>query len=73
MSPSDTFLVAKCCHLVMNLIGKQELRIEQQTLRISVSWCIEALQLSADIALLDILQALEVIIVADPMELKEVT
>lgn len=71
VSPSDTFLVAKCCHLVINLIGKQGLRIEQQTLRISVSWCIEALKLSGDIALLDILQALEVIIIADPTELKE--
>lgn len=60
--PTDTFLVAKCCHLVLNLVGKLGVIIEDQTLNVAVDWFLESLKLSADIALLDILQALEAII-----------
>uniref|UniRef100_A0A1B6CV30 HEAT repeat-containing protein 6 n=2 Tax=Clastoptera arizonana TaxID=38151 RepID=A0A1B6CV30_9HEMI len=72
ISPSNTFLVAKCCHLVLNLVGKLGVKLEDQTLNLAVNWCLESLKLSADVALLDILQALEAIIETSVLKISNI-
>ncbi|XP_054264008.1 HEAT repeat-containing protein 6-like [Macrosteles quadrilineatus] len=69
--PSETFLVAKCCQLMLTVVGRQAIQPEKSLLSIAVPWCLQALQESADIALLDILQALEAIIRLCPKDLSE--
>ncbi|XP_069701845.1 HEAT repeat-containing protein 6 isoform X3 [Periplaneta americana] len=57
--PTDTFLVAKGCQLISNLIAKQHVKVEGKTLSDAISWCIQSLKCCREIAVLDILQALE--------------
>ncbi|XP_039292105.1 HEAT repeat-containing protein 6 [Nilaparvata lugens] len=73
VSPSDTFLVAKCSHLIMNLVTKLSVKIEGKSLCIVVNWCCQALKLSADVALIDVLQALHAVIESKPSSIEEVT
>ncbi|KAG8288418.1 HEAT repeat-containing protein 6 [Homalodisca vitripennis] len=69
--PDDTFLVAKCCQLMLTLVGKQAVQLEKPLLNIAIPWSLHALQQSADIAFLDILQALEAIICSSISSLEE--
>lgn len=73
MSPDDTFLVAKCCQLLLTVMRKKAVQIDKTLLYVAVSWCLQALERSADIALLDILQALEGVIRSYPKDMEEVS
>ncbi|XP_047003089.1 HEAT repeat-containing protein 6 [Schistocerca americana] len=59
---NDTFLVAKGCQLFSNLILKQKVKVEGKTLLLAINWCLEAVKYCSDIAILDILGALEVLL-----------
>nr|CAD7394973.1 unnamed protein product [Timema cristinae] len=72
VAPNDTFLVAKCCQLVSNLILKQSVKVEGQTLYLAVQWSCQALRNCADIAVLDILLALEALLRGNGGKLEEV-
>ncbi|XP_075220789.1 HEAT repeat-containing protein 6 [Lycorma delicatula] len=73
VSPSDTFLVAKCCHLIMNLVSKLGVQINGKSLVVVVNWCCQSLKSSADVALLDVLQALHAVINSQVSSIEEVT
>ncbi|KAJ9596933.1 hypothetical protein L9F63_012058 [Diploptera punctata] len=60
--PNDTFLVAKGCQLISNLISKQHVKVEGKTLSLAVGWCVQSLKHCADVAILDILYALEALL-----------
>nr|CAD7407400.1 unnamed protein product [Timema poppensis] len=72
VAPNDTFLVAKCCQLISNLILKQSVKVEGQTLHLAVKWSCQALRNCADIAVLDILLALETLLRGNGGKLEEV-
>lgn len=60
--PNDTFLVAKGCHLINNLVEKQDVRVEGRTLTVAIQWCIQALKQCPSVASPDVLSALGVLI-----------
>ncbi|XP_034231344.1 HEAT repeat-containing protein 6 isoform X2 [Thrips palmi] len=60
--PNDTFLVAKGCHLINNLVEKQDVRVEGRTLTVAIQWCIQALKQCPSVASQDVLAALGVLI-----------
>nr|CAD7428030.1 unnamed protein product [Timema monikensis] len=72
VAPNDTFLVAKCCQLISNLILKQSVKVESRTLYLAVQWSCQALRNCADIAVLDILLALEALLRGNGGKLEEV-
>ena len=72
VSPNDTFLVAKGCQLISNLINKQHVKVEGKTLTLAVSWCTQSLKHCGDIAVLDILQALEALLRGNGIYIEEV-
>lgn len=59
---NDTFLVAKGCHLINNLVEKQDVRVEGRTLTVAIQWCIQALKQCSSVASQDVLAALSVLI-----------
>jgi hypothetical protein len=58
----DTFLVAKGCQLISNLITKQHVKVEGKTLSIAIRWCTQSLKYCGDAAILDILLALKALL-----------
>ncbi|KAJ8873284.1 hypothetical protein PR048_026918 [Dryococelus australis] len=62
VAPADSLLVAKGCQLLSNLMSRQQLQLPPEPLRVAVAWCARALSLAADIALLDLLRALELLL-----------
>lgn len=62
VSPSDTFLVAKACQLISNLITRQHVKVEGEPLSAAITWCTQCLKYSGDAAILDILLALEALL-----------
>lgn len=62
VSPKDTFLVAKCCQLMLKLLRNPGVPVDKPLLDTFVPWSLQALRESADLALIDILQALQAVI-----------
>ncbi|XP_021942024.1 HEAT repeat-containing protein 6 isoform X3 [Zootermopsis nevadensis] len=60
--PNDTFLVAKACQLISNLIMRQDVKVEGRPLSAAVRWCVQCLKCCGDAAILDILLALETLL-----------
>ena len=69
----ETFLVAKCCHLVRSLVERQGLLFSQPTLGLFVDWVTSALESSADVAYIDILQAIDIVIKENNAQLYSVS
>lgn len=67
----DSLLVAKCCHLITNLVNCQQLVVEGRTLIQIVQWCLQALKQSNSVAI-DVLVPLTELIWAKPQNIKEV-
>lgn len=59
MPSNDTFLVAKSCQLILNLVSRQHVKLEGKSLPLAIIWCTQSLKYCGDIATLDILAALE--------------
>ncbi|KAK3910632.1 HEAT repeat-containing protein 6 [Frankliniella fusca] len=68
---NDTFLVAKGCHLINNLVEKQEVRVEGRTLTVAIQWCIQALKQCPSVASQDVLAALGVLIRGNGAKVQE--
>lgn len=68
----DSLLVAKCCHLITNLVNCQQLIIEGRTLTIIVEWCLQALKHSNNVVAIDVLLPLAALIRIKPENVKEV-
>ncbi|XP_026275692.1 HEAT repeat-containing protein 6 [Frankliniella occidentalis] len=68
---NDTFLVAKGCHLINNLVEKQEVRVEGRTLTVAIQWCIQALKQCPSVASQDVLAALGVLIRGNGSKVQE--
>lgn len=61
--PSDDFrLVSKCCRLITNLINRQHVQIEGQTLMIAVQWCLQSAKQVQDSATVEVLVALDALL-----------
>jgi len=56
---NDTFLVAKGCQLISNLVARQYVTLEGKSLSTAIAWCTQSLKRCGDIAILDILAAVE--------------
>jgi len=56
---NDTFLVAKGCQLISNLVSRQHVTLEGKSLSTAIAWCMESLEQCSEIAILDILAAIE--------------
>lgn len=59
MPSNDTFLVAKGCQLISNLVSRQHVPLEGKSLSTAIAWCTQSLKHCGDIAILDILAAIE--------------
>lgn len=60
--PKETLLVAKCCQLILVLVRKQAVHFEKPVIDVALPWFLQAITDSGDLALLDVLQALEAVI-----------
>jgi hypothetical protein len=69
---NDTFLVAKGCQLISNLVTRQHVKVEGKTLSIAIGWCTQSLKYCGDIAILDILEALEALLRGNGSNVEEV-
>lgn len=69
---TDTFLVAKGCQLISNLITKQHVKVEGKTLSIAIRWCSQSLKYCGDVAILDILLALQALLRRNGSNVEEV-
>lgn len=70
--PNDTFLVAKACQLISNLIMRQDVKVEGRPLSAAVRWCVQCLKCCGDAAILDILLALETLLRGNGSSIHEV-
>jgi hypothetical protein len=69
---NDTFLVAKACQLISNLITRQHVKVEGKPLSAAVRWCLQCLKYCGDAAILDILLALETLLRGNGSNIHEV-
>jgi hypothetical protein len=70
--PNDTFLAAKACQLISNLITRQHVKVEGKPLSAAVRWCIQCLKYCGDAAIVDILLALEALLHGNGSNIHEV-
>lgn len=71
--PHETLLVAKICQLMLFLVRKQAVHFEKPVLDVAIPWFLQAIADSGDLALLDVLQALEAVICYSNNDIKEVS
>lgn len=64
----DSRLVSKCCQLITNLINRQHIQIEGQTLTLAVQWCLQAIKLAHGIVTVEILYALDALVRSNPQQ-----
>lgn len=62
MPPDDSLLVAKCCHLITNLVNRQHISIEGKTFSLVVQWCLQSLNRSSGAVAIDLLVTLDVLV-----------
>lgn len=70
--PDDSLLVAKCCHLISNLVNCQHLVIEGRTLTLTVEWCLQSLKQSNGVVATDVLVTLDALIRSNPQNRNDI-
>lgn len=65
--------MAKICQLMLFLVRKQAAHLEKPVLDVAMPWFLQAIADSGDLALLDVLQALEAVICYSNNDIKEVS
>ncbi|KAF2895184.1 hypothetical protein ILUMI_10984 [Ignelater luminosus] len=64
----DSQLVSKCCQLIINLINRQHVQIEGQTLTLAVQWCLQVVKLAHGMVTVEILWALDALLRSNPQQ-----